>query len=182
MLNGITIGLISTAVMLFAGLLITILINALLAPTKKTPQRVLSEIVQLMGLEKNDTFLDMGCGVGDIVLEAYRSAQCKCFGYDISPIMIILARTKRILHFPMSKDIVFEGEDIFKLDLKNFTKIYCFLDEKSMDALKKKFQKFISNGGVVYSYRYCVKDMKGEKKVKLSDNEYLYIYSDLNKK
>ena len=74
--------------------------------------------------------------------------------------MIILARTKRILHFPMSKDIVFEGEDIFKLDLKNFTKIYCFLDEKSMDALKKKFQKFISSGGVVYSYRYCVKDMK----------------------
>ena len=82
----------------------------------------------------------------------------------------------------MSKDIVFEGEDIFKLDLKNFTKIYCFLDEKSMDALKKKFQKFISNGGVVYSYRFNIKDMESEKKVKLSDNEYLYIYSDLNKK
>lgn len=47
-----------------------------------------------MKLEKNDTFLDMGCGVGDVVLEAYRNAQCKCFGYDISPIMIILARTK----------------------------------------------------------------------------------------
>lgn len=53
---------------------------------------------------------------------------------------------------------------------------------KSMDALKKKFQKFISNGGVVYSYRFNIKDMKSEKKVKLSDNEYLYIYSDLNKK
>lgn len=181
MLNGITLGLIASSVMIFAGIIVTILINAFLAPTKRTPKRVINEIIELMRLEKEDKFLDLGCGEGNVVLEAYRYAKCKCFGYDISPIMIILARTKRILHFPMSKNIVFEGENIFELDLKSFTKIYCFLDEKTMNALKKRIQKYVLNGGVVYSYRYGIEDIKNEKKVKLSDNEYLYIYGDLKK-
>ena len=181
MLNGITIGVIVTGVMLFAGLIITIIINSLLAPTKKTPQTVIPEIIELMNLNKDDKFLDLGCGVGDIVLEAYRISQCKCFGYDISPIMIIIARTKRILHFPMSKDIVFEGENLFELKFNDFTKIYCYLDDKTMNALKGKIMEYIKNGGVLYSYKYGIDGLKIEKKIKLGDNEYLYIYGDLKK-
>ena len=91
--------------------------------------------------------------------------------------MIILARTRRILSFPMSKDIVFDADNVFSVDLKDITKIYCYLDQKTMNALKKKFIPFIKNGGVVYSYRYGIKGMKGERKIKLSNDEYLYIYS-----
>jgi len=181
MLNGITIGLIATFAMLFAGIILTVLINAFLAPTKRTPKSVINEIIELMNLKVDDKFLDLGCGEGNVVLDAYRFAWCKCFGYDISPILIILARTKRILHFPMSKDIVFEAENIFELDLKKFTKIYCFLDEKTMNAIKKNLKKYILNGGEVYSYRYGIKEMKNEKKVKLSNNENLYIYGNLKK-
>ena len=175
--NGITMGIVITALLFFGGIILTVLINALLAPTVKTPQKVISEIIDLINLKKKDIFLDLGCGDGRVVLEVYRYAKCKCFGYDISPIMIILARTRRILSFPMSKDIVFDADNVFSVDLKDITKIYCYLDQKTMNALKKKFIPFIKNGGVVYSYRYGIKGMKGERKIKLSNDEYLYIYS-----
>jgi len=178
MLNGITLGIILTAIMFFGGIMLTILVNALLAPTIKTPKKVIDEIINIMNPKKNDMFLDLGCGDGKVVLETYRYAKCKCFGYDISPIMIILARTNRILSFPMSQDIVFETDNIFDADLKNITKIYCHLDQKTMNALKKKFDSFTKNGGVVYSYKYNINGMKNEKRMKLSNDEVLYIYED----
>lgn len=176
MLNGITLGIIITGIMLFGGILLTVIINALLAPTIKTPNKVIGEVIDIIDLKKKDIFLDLGCGDGRVVLEAYRYAKCKCFGYDISPIMIILARTKRILSFPMSKDIVLEADNIFSVDLENITKVYCYLDQKTMNALRKKFEPFIENSGVVYSYKYSIQNLKKEKKIKLNNGEILYVY------
>lgn len=175
MLNGINLGIIATVVMLFGGIILTILINALLVPFIKTPKDIISEIIHFMDLDKTDKFVDLGCGDGKVVLEAYRSSKCKCYGYDISPIMIILARTNRIINFPMIKDIVFDAENIFEVDMEGITKTYCYLDEKSMNALKKKVIKYLNSGGELYSYKYEIKDLPA-KKVKLSNQEFLYIY------
>lgn len=177
MANGITVGIVLTFIMLSGAFLLTVLINILLVPIIKTPRKVISEIIDAMNLKKDDSFVDLGCGDGKVVLEAYTNAKCKCYGLDLSPIMIILARTLRILKYPANKDIVFEVENIYEVSLKDFTKIYCYLDTKSMGILKKKLQKFIKDGGEVFSYKYGIKGMKGERKVKLSNGEYLYIYS-----
>ncbi|MGI6443415.1 MAG: class I SAM-dependent methyltransferase [Candidatus Dojkabacteria bacterium] len=177
MANGITVGIVLTFIMLSGAFLLTVLINILLVPIIKTPRKVISEIIDAMNLKKDDSFVDLGCGDGKVVLEAYTNAKCKCYGLDLSPIMIILARTLRILKYPANKDIVFEVENIYEVSLKDFTKIYCYLDTKSMGILKKKLQKFIKDGGEVFSYKYGIEGMKEKKKVKLSNDEYLYIYS-----
>lgn len=163
-------------ILLVGGFVLTLLINAFLVPLFKTPKQVLEEIVDIMELKKEDSLVDLGSGDGRLLLKAHRFSGCKCKGYDISPIMLIIAKTKRILQFPLSKDIVFEAEDIFKVDLKDFTKIYCYLDEKSMGILKPKLNEFIKNGGEAYSYRYGVEGMKNENKVVLSNEVPLYIY------
>lgn len=176
MANGITVGIVLTFIMLIGAFLLTILINLLLVPIIKTPRKVISEIIDAMNLKKDDAFVDLGCGDGKVVLEAYSNAKCKCYGLDLSPVMIILARTLRILKYPANKDIVFEVENIYEVSLKDFNKIYCYLDTKSMSILKKKLQKFIKDGGEVFSYKYEIKGMKEKKKVKLSNDEYLYVY------
>lgn len=176
MLNGINIGIIVTITMLLGGIILTILINAFLVPFIKTPKNVISEIIDFMNLNKKDTFVDLGCGDGKVVLEAYRNSKCKCYGFDISPIMIILARTNRILNFPMMKDIVFEVENNFEVDMREITKTYCYLNQKSIDALQKKFSAYLNSGGELYTYRYEMKDLPAKKKVKLSNQEFLYIY------
>lgn len=177
MLNGITLGIVMIVILVIASFVLTLLINAFLIPLFKTPKKVLLEIVDIMELKKEDHLVDLGSGDGRILFKAHRVSQCKCTGYDISPIMLIIAKTKKVLHFPLSKDFNFEPKDIFKVDLKDFTKIYCYLDKKSMDILQPKLKDFVKNGGEVYSYRYAIERINNEKKVVLSDGEELYIYS-----
>lgn len=176
MANGITVGILLIVVMLIGAFLLTVLINLLLVPILKTPKDIIKEIIDTMNLKKEDVFVDLGCGDGKVVLEAYANARCKSYGLDLSPIMIIIARTFRILKYPVNKDIVFNVENIYEASLKDFTKIYCYLDEKSMNILKKKFEKFLKSGGEMYSYRYKIEGIKAKKKVELSNKEYLYIY------
>ena len=176
MLNGITLGIVMIVVLLIGSFILTLLINAFLIPLFKTPKEVLEEIVGIMNLKKEDHLIDLGSGDGSLLLKAHRESLCKCTGYDISPVMLIIARTKKVLQFPLSKDFVFEAEDIFKINLEKFTKVYCYLDKKSMEILKPKLEEFVKKGGDVYSYRYKIEGMKNEKKVVLSNKKNLYIY------
>lgn len=176
MVNGIALGVFMVILLIIGAFVLTLLINAFLVPLFKTPKDVLEEIVNLMELGESDHVVDLGSGDGRILLKAHKYSGCKCTGYDISPIMLIIARTRRLLQFPLSKDFVFEAEDIFKADLSNFTKIYCYLDEKSMDILNQKFLDFVNKGGEIYSFKYKVEGYTGERRVVLKNGENLYIY------
>jgi len=178
MLNGISLGIMTVIILLLGGLVLTLLINAFLIPLLKTPKEVIAEIVEIMDLKKEDHIVDLGSGDGRLLLKAHSNSGCKCTGYDISPIMLIIARTKKALQFPLSKDFFFEAEDIFKVNLEKFTKVYCYLDEKSLEILKPKLEKFIKNGGGVYSYEHKVKGVEKEKKILLSNGKSLYIYRE----
>ncbi|MDD4382327.1 MAG: methyltransferase domain-containing protein [Candidatus Dojkabacteria bacterium] len=176
MLNGISLGIIIVIVLLIASFILSLLINLLLVPIIKTPKEVIDEILQLMDLKKEDTIVDLGSGDGRLLLKAHEQSRCRCIGYDISPIMLIIANTKRIVKFPFTKDIIFEPKDVFQVDLSGVSKIYCYLDQKSMDILKRKLEKFVEDGGEVYSYGYGIKDIKNEKRVVLKNKKELYIY------
>jgi predicted TPR repeat methyltransferase len=182
MINGITLGIVMIFILILGGFVLTLLINAFLVPLFKTPKEVLSEIVGIMNPRKDDHLVDLGSGDGRLLFKAHKQSGCKCTGYDISPIMLIIARTKKFLQFPLSKDFVFEAEDIFKIDLQKFTKVYCYLDKKSMGILKPKLKEFVKNGGEVYSYKYGIEKMENEMKMILGNKEPLYIYKGKKEK
>jgi len=176
MLNGITLAIGIIIILLFSSLILTLLISAFLVPLFKTPKEILEEVVNIMNLQKTDTFVDLGSGDGRLVLEAYEQSQCKCVGYDISPIMMIMANTSRILRFPFAKEILFIPEDIFKVDISNATKVYCYLNDKTLSILGQKLINYIEKGGVLFSYKNQIKGLGKEKMVVLSNDVPLYIY------
>jgi predicted TPR repeat methyltransferase len=176
MLNGISLGIMTVIILLLGGFILTLLINAFLIPLLKTPKEIISEIIEIMDLKKEDHLVDLGSGDGRLLLKAYSNSGCLCTGYDISPVMLIIARTKKALQFPLSRDFFFEPEDIFKVDLEKFTKIYCYLDEKSLEILKPKLEKFVKSGGEIYSYKHNVKGIEKEEKILLGNEIPLFIY------
>lgn len=177
MLNGITLGVVIIVVLLIGAFVLTLLINAFLVPLFKTPKKVLQEIVDVMELEQNDHLVDLGSGDGRLLLKAHRNSSCTCTGYDISPIMLIIARTKKAIQFPMAKNIFFEAEDIYKVDLEDFSKIYCYLDEKSMRILRPRLEAFLNKKNTkIYSYMYMIDGLDNEEKILLSNDIPLYIY------
>lgn len=177
MLNGITLGIIITLVLLFFCIILSILVTAIIGPLSKTPNDVLDEIADLIDAKKKDTFLDLGSGDGRLVFKVYERYKCKCFGYDISPLLVIFSNLMKDIKFPFVKDIVFEIQNIYKVDISKANKIYCFLDENSLRILRPRLEKFVKDGGVVYSYENSIKDMKEEKRVVLKNKKGLYIYS-----
>lgn len=176
MLNGITLAIVMILILLTAGFILTVLISAFLIPLFKTPKNVLAEIVTIMDLKKEDVLVDLGSGDGRLILQAYEQARCKCIGYDISPMMMIHANTNKNLAFPFTKDIVFQPEDIFKVSLKNATKIYCYLEPKSLDILKTKLKDFLKNGGEIFSYKYPIEGLINVREIILNNDVPLYIY------
>lgn len=176
MVNGITVGIVLVCIFLFAGFILTLFISLLLPPLFKTPKGVLNDIVDLMDLDKEDVVVDLGSGDGRLLLNIHGQYGCRCIGYDISPILLIVANTKRILQFPLSKGITFVPENVFDVDFSNSTKVYCYLDEKGMEILKPKLEKYIKNGGEVFSYIHELKSVKG-KEIELGNGERLWVYS-----
>lgn len=176
MLNGITLAIAIIIILLFGSLILTLLISALLVPMFKTPKEVLEEIVDLMNLQKDDTFVDLGSGDGRLVLKAYEQSQCKCIGYDISPIMMIMANTNKVVRFPFARDISFIPEDMFKVDLAGTTKLYCYLDDKSLSILGQKLMNLLRNGCEIYSYKHEIKGIGKSEMVVLKNDVPLYIY------
>ena len=176
MLNGITLAIVMIFILISAAFILTILISAFLVPLFKTPKDVLQEIVEIMDLNKQDILVDLGSGDGRLLLQAYEQTQCRCVGYDISPIMMIHANTNRTLRFPFTKDIIFQPEDIFQVSLKNATKIYCYLEPKSLSILQRKLRDFLKNGGEVFSYKHEIEGLDSGKVVTLKNDMPLYVY------
>lgn len=175
MINGITLGIILTVILLLLCIILSLLASRLISPTSQTPTDILDDILDTFKLEKDDVFVELGSGDGRLVFKAYEKAKCKCKGYEISPVMVILSNTIKTFKYPTSKEISFEPQNIFNVDTKGVTKIFCYLGKDCLKILKPKFKEYISNGGVVYSYANEVEGITG-KKVALKNGKDLYIY------
>lgn len=53
---------------------------------------LVSDIIRQTGLGENSLFLDLGCGVGNVVLQASLETGCKSFGVEIMPAPVGMAR------------------------------------------------------------------------------------------
>ena len=176
MQNGITLAITMTVILVLIGILLTILINVFIMPTSQTPRKIVKEIIDKMHLKKKDKLADLGCGDGRIITEAYKTSKCTCVGYDLSPIMVILAKIGTKATSPFKKNVTLDVQDIFKMDISDCTKVYCYLNDGTLKLMKQKLSTFIKNGGEVYSYKYRIAGIKKYTEEKLSNGDVLYIY------
>lgn len=75
-----------------------------------TPKHLLPVIIHAISPSSNQLLVDLGCGTGDVVLEASRL--CRADGYDIEPELINIANRKR-----SSNVARFACADIFGMDI-----------------------------------------------------------------
>lgn len=181
MLNGITLAISIIVIGVILLFTITLLLNLFFSPLVGTPKKILGEIVDKMQLDKDDTLIDLGSGDGRLLLEAYKQSRCHCIGYELSPIPVLLARTKRILNYPNTEDISFELESIFQVEILEATKVYCYLDEKSLQILTPKLEHLVRSCGEIYSLGNKIPKMKEYERVVLSNKNIMYIYKKCKK-
>ncbi len=173
--NGFFLALVMIFVFLTFGILLSGLIN-LLIPLFKTPKKDMKDILDAMDIQDNDVFFDLGSGDARVIFDVRkRNKNAMLYGYEISPILLMIGNITKSFRYPLDKKIVIEAENLFDVDYSKATKIYCYLSPEALEILREKFER-IGKDLKVYSYKYKIPDMKFKKRFKLESKEYLYLY------
>jgi len=104
------------------------------AITVPTPHDVVSRMLEVAEVTKDDLVYDLGCGDGRIVVAAASQYGCRAVGYDINPRMIREAR-QNVERKGVTQLVRIEQQDIFKLDLREASVITLYLLPEMNDRL-----------------------------------------------
>ncbi|MFA5623048.1 MAG: hypothetical protein WC981_02355 [Candidatus Dojkabacteria bacterium] len=172
--NGLALAIVLLVVMLFLAYMVSLLLN-FLTPFYTTPKKASKKIIDLFNLSSKDSFVDLGSGDGRMVFETYRRYKCKSTGYEISPVLLLFVKLKKLLLYPFNPKIQIKEESFFSADLSSYSVIYCCLARDVLEILEKKFEKELVKDTIVYTYRDRLPTKKG--KTFDIDGEVVYQYT-----
>jgi len=173
--NGLALAINILIVLFLFSYVVSMVLN-LFSPYYGTPKKLVKEIVKKFNLKKDDKFADLGCGDGRIVWSTFRMYKCESYGYEFSPVLLLMIKLSKALFAPFNKKIQFVEEDFFKVDLKVFDVIYCCLPDETLKILSKKFKKELKKGSRVYTYKRELPNLKGKKIRVGSESIFEYIF------
>lgn len=141
------------------------------SPYVMADKKVVRESLKAAGLKKGDIFYDLGCGRGDVLMEAEKMG-AKAIGYEISPYYYILAKI-RTLNKP---NIKIKYQNINNVNLSKANVVYCYLLPKFLKKLSLKFLRELKLGCRIVSIGFPINQLKNSKKIRINcHNIYLYV-------
>lgn len=173
--NGLALAITILVIMLFAAYGVSLLLN-LLTPFYTTPKKIAKEIIKKFELGKEDTFADLGSGDGRMVFDTYREYKCRSVGYEVSPVLLMYVKVKKLLLFPFNKRVEIKEESFFRADLSTYNVIFCSLPQDILEILEKKFEKELKKGTKVFICKGKLPNKKG-KEINIQDTQvYQYTF------
>ena len=172
--NGLALAISLLIVLMFLAYIVSVIL-AFFSPYYSTPKREVEDILRNFKLKKEDRFADLGSGDGRMVFGVNKRYGCLSVGYEISPILLMIVKLKKLFFHPFNSKIQFKEESFFNTKLSDYTVIYCYLPEDILGALEKKFDKELKKGTQVFLLKSTLQGKRGEK-IKVG-NRILYRYT-----
>ena len=123
------------------------------APFVPTPMPACEKMVELAQIKPGDKVYDLGCGDGRIVYLASKNYQADAVGYELSPIVFILALIKKITWKSGAK---IRLQDFKKKDLSDAKTVFCYLMPDTLNIVQNKFLKELKSGTKIISYAFAI--------------------------
>lgn len=101
----------------------------------KVPSNARKKMLHMLALNKQDVFYDLGCGDGQLLIEAAPKVK-RAIGIEIDPIRFLIAKARASRYDNVK---VIYG-NIFRQNLNSATKISVFLSPETNIKLGKKLQ------------------------------------------
>ncbi|MBI2028933.1 50S ribosomal protein L11 methyltransferase [Candidatus Gottesmanbacteria bacterium] len=141
------------------------------APYVPTPQKYIDIMFEFANLKKGESFMDLGCGDGRVVIAAAKIG-AKAYGVEINPFLYLLSK------FNIQKNGVGKGAQVFlsnlySVDFSKYDIIFVagFMD--MMGRIEEVFNKKVKKGTRVICYPF---PLPHKKAVKIKTGIYKYIY------
>lgn len=145
------------------GFLVSSLSGAPWVPARKYD---VEKILDDVKLQKDETYLELGCGDGRLVRAAARRG-AKAVGYELNPLLWLIAWLQSIGH----KNEVIKFGNFWTIDLSSSDVVMAFLVPRTMPRLEKKALKEMKKKSRLVSYIFPFPNKKHDLK-----NKSWYVY------
>jgi len=172
--NGLALAMSFLVILLFVAYIVSMILN-FVNPFYSTPKKILKEIIKKFNLKKEQNFVDLGSGDGRMVFAVNKIYKCQSIGYEISPLLLIIQKLKKIFFAPFNSKVQFREESFFNVSLSEYDVLYCSLPEALLSNLEEKFKEELKEGTKVFTYKSKLPNKKG-KEIKLKEG-ILYEYA-----
>lgn len=129
-----------------------------------TPQQIVTAMMKLAGVGKEDVVYDLGCGDGRIVITAVRAFGAKRgVGVDLDPKRLAEAR-RNAQEAGVEKQIELRRENVLHVkDLSKATVVMLYLSDDLNELLRPILEKQLKPGTRIVSHRFRMGDWKPDK-------------------
>ena len=145
-----------------------------------TPYDVVSKMLQMARIQKNDLVYDLGCGDGRILVLAAQKYGCRGFGYDIDPERVIASR-ENVKKNHLENLVTIIQADIFKIDVSKGDVFPLYLLPEMNRKLLPQLDT-LKPGSRVVCHNYDLDGIVADKTIEITSNEdnskhILYLYT-----
>lgn len=125
------------------------------APWVPSRSRDMARIFKMAGLKEGQTFYDLGCGDGKVVIYASKNFKVKGIGLEISLPMYLICKLRQM--FMRNKNINFKFRNLFKENLASADVVYFFgMPETINKKLGAKLKQELKPGTKIISYSFSL--------------------------
>lgn len=143
-----------------------------------TEDAVVTAMLKLAAVTKNDVVYDLGCGDGRIVIAAARQFGARGVGVDIDPERIAEANAAAIKAGVADKVKFFVG-DIFdpNLEISDATVVALFLLQSMNERLRPRLQSELRPGSRIVANSFTLGDAWPAQKTQVVGNSIIYLWT-----
>ena len=134
-----------------------------------TPHDVVSRMLQLAGVRRDDVVYDLGCGDGRILIAAAKKYHCQAVGFDLDPLRVEEARASARKHH-VSDRVTVELKDILTVDLRPATVVTLYLGTELNRKLIPQLKQ-LAPGTRIVSHNFAIGDIPPDRVVRMTSRE-----------
>lgn len=115
-------------------------------------------VADLLPRDRSFTFLDLGCGLGGVVVYLARARPSGLYhGVEVAPVPFLLCRLRALLS---ARNCRVSWEDYRNLDLGRYDVIYAYLSPAAMGGLWQKASREMRTGSLLVSNSFAVPEVQ----------------------